>query len=210
MPETTMPHRSTEGPSFAPHLPGLFHRALEEILGHDEVASISEAAGPRAPVFADSGSRKPPVQAPRASLPRSAIAATLVSLESEYGLQGGRGLALRVGQSCFRYGLREYGADAGAHQMAFRLLPLGTRIRAALRSLLRLLSGRGGLRVQLREQDGKFFLDLEDCPLCAARRSQVPVCFLAVGFLQEALHWTSGGSIFHVEEVDCQSQSGAF
>ena len=30
-----------------------------------------------------------------------------------------------------------------------------------------------------------------------------PVCHLAVGLLQEALYWVSGGKVFNVEEKTC-------
>ena len=40
-------------------------------------------------------------------------------LEQEYGPRGGRGLALRIGRVCFKYGLKEYGSMLGLTEMAF-------------------------------------------------------------------------------------------
>ena len=42
-------------------------------------------------------------------------------LEQVYGPHGGHGLSLRVGRACFNYGVRQYGAQLGLTQMAFRL-----------------------------------------------------------------------------------------
>jgi hypothetical protein len=35
------------------------------------------------------------------------------ALEQAYGPHGGRGLALRIGRACFKYGLQEYGSILG-------------------------------------------------------------------------------------------------
>ena len=37
-------------------------------------------------------------------------------------------------------------------------------------------------------------------PSCKAEE---PVCHLAVGLIQEALYWVSGGKVFNVEETTC-------
>ena len=51
-----------------------------------------------------------------------------IGLEEIYGLRGGQGLALRVGQASLKYGLREFGPMLGITDMAFRLLPLPTKL----------------------------------------------------------------------------------
>jgi predicted hydrocarbon binding protein len=58
-------------------------------------------------------------------------------------------------------------------------------------------------KVRVEEGDGKLFWHIERCPLCWERRAQEPVCHLAVGLLQEALYWLSGGKVFTVEEITC-------
>ena len=58
-------------------------------------------------------------------------------------------------------------------------------------------------RVRLDEHDGKLYWIIERCPLCWERKAAEPVCHLAVGLLQEALYWLSGGKIFNVEEIAC-------
>jgi predicted hydrocarbon binding protein len=39
--------------------------------------------------------------------------------------------------------------------------------------------------------------------VCWGRRAEAPCCHLAVGLLQEALFWVSGGKYFEVEEKKC-------
>ena len=46
------------------------------------------------------------------------------ALEEMYGPRGGRGLALRAGRATFSDALRNFGALAGAGDLAFRVLPL--------------------------------------------------------------------------------------
>jgi predicted hydrocarbon binding protein len=55
----------------------------------------------------------------------------------------------------------------------------------------------------VEQNDGKLFWHIERCPLCWERHAAEPVCHLAVGVLQEALFWLSGGKVFNVEEQTC-------
>ena len=124
-------------------------------------------------------------------------------LEHAYGPHGGRGLALRVGRACINYGVRQYGTQLGLTEMAFRLLPLPMKVSAGARVFAELFNNYTDQRVRVEEEDGKLLWHIERCPLCWERRSQEPVCHLAVGLLQEALYWLSGGKVFNVEEKTC-------
>jgi len=124
-------------------------------------------------------------------------------LEHAYGPHGGRGLALRVGRACFNYGVRQYGTQMGLTEMAFRLLPLPLKVSAGAKVFAELFNNFTDQRVRVEEEDGKLLWHIERCPLCWERKSQDPVCHLAVGLLQEALYWLSGGKVFNVEEQTC-------
>src|SRR4030042_2576450 len=52
-----------------------------------------------------------------------------MALEEMYGPRGGRGLALRAGRAAFADSLRNFGALAGAGDLAFRGLPLQIHTR---------------------------------------------------------------------------------
>ena len=43
------------------------------------------------------------------------------------------------------------------------------------------------------------------CPVCWGRTSAKPICYGAVGILQEGLRWVSGGKDFKVEEMECHA-----
>ena len=124
-------------------------------------------------------------------------------LENAYGPHGGRGLALRVGRACFNYGVRQYGTQLGLTEMAFRLLPLPMKVSAGAKVFAELFNNFTDQCVRVEEADGKLLWHIDRCPLCWERRAQDPVCHLAVGLLQEALYWLSGGKVFNVEEQTC-------
>jgi len=124
-------------------------------------------------------------------------------LEHAYGPHGGRGLALRVGRACFNYGIRQYGTQLGMTEMAFRLLPLPMKVGTGARVFAELFNNFTDQRVRVEEDNGQLLWRIERCPLCWERKAQDPVCHLAVGLLQEALYWLSGGKVFNVEEKMC-------
>lgn len=135
-----------------------------------------------------------------------AISHLLVALEQAYGPRGGRGLALRTGRVCFKYGLKEYGSLLGLTEIAFRMLPLSTKLRTGARSFADLFNKHTDQRVRIEETETHIFWHIERCPLCWERTTEEPVCHLAVGLLQEALYWLSGGKVFNVEETACHAR----
>ena len=128
-----------------------------------------------------------------------------LALDPAYGPRGGRGLALRTGRASFKYGLKEYGSLLGLTEMAFRLLPLPTKLRTGARSFADLFNKHTDQQVRIEETDTHIFWHIERCPLCWGRTAEEPVCQLAVGLLQEALYWLSGGKVFSVEETACHA-----
>ncbi|HSL28738.1 MAG TPA: 4-vinyl reductase [Anaerolineales bacterium] len=124
-------------------------------------------------------------------------------LEQAYGPHGGRGLALRIGRACFSYGVRQYGTQMGLTEMAFRLLPLPAKLQAGARAFAELFNKFTDQQVRVEVAGGQILWHIERCPLCWERKTTDPVCHLAVGLLQEALYWVSGGKVFTVEEQTC-------
>ena len=56
----------------------------------------------------------------------------------------------------------------------------------------------------VEEREDVFVYTIHRCPVCWGRpRTDKPVCFIAVGLLQEALRWVSGGSEFRINESKC-------
>jgi len=125
------------------------------------------------------------------------------ALELVYGPHGGRGLALRIGRACFKYGLKEYGSLLGLTEMTFRLLPLPVKLRLGAKAFADLFNKHTDQRVRVEEGENNILWQIDRCPLCWERKAGEPVCHLAVGLLQESLYWVSGGKIFNVEETAC-------
>jgi predicted hydrocarbon binding protein len=125
------------------------------------------------------------------------------ALENLFGPRAGRGLALRTGRASFKYGLREFGPLLGVTDLAFRLLPLDPKLRTGAELFARVFNQFSDQRVRVEEQADRFLWHIERCPVCWKRRTDVPVCHLAVGLIQEALYWVTGGKYFGVEETAC-------
>lgn len=125
------------------------------------------------------------------------------ALDDLYGPRGGHGLALRSGRACFKYGLREFGPLMGLSDVAFRLLPVGEKLHTGAGIFAETFNRFTDQRVRVEEGDGQILWHIDRCPVCWGRKTSEPVCHLAVGILQEALTWVSGGRQFIVEETHC-------
>ena len=171
--------------------------SMEEVMGRNGVNAVLNLS-----------SHKPlienyPADDSKLNFPFSTVSALGGTLEQVYGPHGGRGLATRIGRACFNYGVRQYSGQMGLTEMAFRLLPLPAKLNAGARAFAELFNKFTDQRVRIEENGNTLLWHIERCPLCWERRSHEPVCHLAVGLLQEALYWLSGGKIFHVEEQTC-------
>ncbi len=127
-----------------------------------------------------------------------------LALEEMYGPRGGRGLALRAGRALFADALRNFGALAGVGDLAFKVLPLPAKLRIGLPAMARIFSQISDQKTTVKEQGNEILYTIHRCPVCWGRSGEDrPVCFIAVGLLQEGLKWVSGGSEFRVNESKC-------
>ncbi|MEJ2706577.1 MAG: 4-vinyl reductase [Anaerolineales bacterium] len=126
------------------------------------------------------------------------------ALEEMYGPRGGRGLALRAGRAAFADALRNFGALAGAGDLAFKVLPLHAKMRIGLPAMAKIFSQISDQHTTVYEREHDFIYTIHRCPVCWGRHdSDKPVCFVATGLLQEGLKWLSGGNEFRVNESRC-------
>lgn len=137
------------------------------------------------------------------------VGAIQQALEDMYGPRGARGLALRAGRACFKYGIREFGPVLGIADLAFRLLPLGMKLRVGFEVFAETFNKFSDQIVRLGEDADNYIWVIDRCPVCWERRTQEPCCHLAVGILQEGLYWVSSGKSFQVEEVECIARGDA-
>jgi predicted hydrocarbon binding protein len=125
------------------------------------------------------------------------------ALEELYGVRSGRGLARRIGGACFRIGAEDLRPILGAADLVFRILPLRIRLKVGFEVLANIFGQFSDHRPRLEEDERYFRWVTERCGVCWGRRSELPCCHLAVGLLEEVLHWLSGGESFYIEEVSC-------
>jgi hypothetical protein len=125
------------------------------------------------------------------------------ALEEMYGPRGGRGLALRGGRASFARGLQGFGALAGVGDLAFKVLPLGAKLKMGLPAMAGIFTQVSDQISRVEEKDDHFEYFIDRCPVCWGRKSDKAVCHAATGLLQEGLRWVSGGKEFRVDEVAC-------
>jgi hypothetical protein len=125
------------------------------------------------------------------------------ALEEMYGPRGGRGLALRAGRATFAEGLRNFGALAGAGDLAFKVLPLHTKIKIGLPAMARIFTQTSDQHSTVEDKGDHFIYMIHKCPVCYGRHIEKPGCHIATGLIQEGLKWVSGGYDFRVVETKC-------
>jgi predicted hydrocarbon binding protein len=134
----------------------------------------------------------------------SDISAINMALEEMYGPRGGRGLALRAGRATFDDALKDFGALAGAGDLAFKVLPLDAKLRIGVPAVAKIFSQMSDQISTSEEKESEFIYTIHRCPVCWGRSGEdKPVCFIATGLLQAALVWVSGGKEFRVNESKC-------
>ena len=171
--------------------------SMEEVMGKNGVHAILKLASLSSMI-----ENYPPNDKERC-FSFSTLSTMTNTLEQVYGPHGGRGLALRIGRACFSNGVRQYGMQMGVTETAFRLLPLPAKVNVGAKTFAEFFNVFTDQKVRIEDGDEKLYWHIERCPLCWERHAQDPICHLAVGLLQEALYWLSGGKVFNVEEVTC-------
>jgi predicted hydrocarbon binding protein len=171
--------------------------AMEEIMGRNGVNAVLNLAKMRHLI-----NNYPPNNFDK-QFSFEEVAAIQQALEDMYGPRGGRGLALRAGRACFKYGLKEFGPVLGIADLAFRLLPLNMKLKVGAEVFADTFNKYSDQRVRLGEEDDRILWHNELCPICWGRTTDSPCCHLAVGIIQEALYWVSGGKNFAVQQIAC-------
>ncbi len=173
-------------------------KALEEVMGKNGLNAILNLA--HLPHLIDN---YPPDNLDR-EFNFADFSALNLALEEMYGPRGGRGLALRAGRAAFADALRNFGALAGAGDLAFKVLPLQAKMRIGIPAMARIFSQISDQLSTVEEKENEFIYTIHRCPVCWGRHDvDKPVCFIAVGLLQEGLKWVSGGNEFRVNESKC-------
>jgi predicted hydrocarbon binding protein len=134
------------------------------------------------------------------------VAAINKALEEMYGPRGGRGLSLRVGRAIFADGLKNFGALAGVADLAFAVLPLQAKLRIGIPAEAKIFSQISDQLSTVEDHENEMIYTIHKCSECYERHAvDKPMCYIAVGLLQESLRWVSGGNEFRVNESKCMA-----
>ena len=172
-------------------------RAMDEVMGPRGVDSVLQRASMEALRTEDVAA------ASDRGVSFESISLIMRTLEDVHGQPSGRGLALRIGRACLKYGLKAYGFTPPGAESTFRLLPLSEKLRAGAAALAGFLNRHSDMHIAVEDHGHQILWRIERCPLCRGREADDPVCLLAVGFIQESLEWASGGRPFYVQEQGC-------
>lgn len=171
--------------------------SMEEVMGRNGLNALLNLAN--MPQFI----QEPPADNLEKQFDFANIANLTQSLDEIYGPRGGRGLALRGGRAIFSRGLKQFGALAGVGDLAFKILPLQAKLKIGVPAVARIFSQFSDQTSRVEEFDDHFLYYIDRCSMCWGRKADRPICYIAVGILQESLRWVSGGLEFRIEEIEC-------
>jgi len=80
---------------------------------------------------------------------------------------------------------------------------MGMKIKIGLNAMSETFNKTSDQVVRVEEQLDHFLYYIDRCPVCWGRQAQTPICYGALGLLQEGLHWVTGGKNVRVEEIEC-------
>src|SRR5512146_1865170 len=148
-------------------------KSLEEVMGKNGLNAILNLAG--LPNYVD--------HYPADNLEKGfdfvELSAIGMALEDMYGPRGGRGLALRAGRATFADALKNFGALAGAADLAFVVLPLQSKLRIGLPAFAKIFTQLSDQVTTVEEKDNEWIWTIHKCPVCWGRKgADRPVCFI--------------------------------
>ncbi len=168
-----------------------FRMSLEEILGLEQVQKISEHTLPLSGQFPFSLAQVMEFQK---------------VLEAVYGVQAGRGLALRSGRAWMKYSLRFLREELGWNRAEFRLLPRHVRIHRGLEGLASWMGQNFKEKFLVTRSPEGWLWQIHDCCLEIDPNGDLPCCYWMIGVLEEALQRLGDGKIFLVRAISSPRQ----
>lgn len=131
------------------------------------------------------------------------------ALEMIYGPRGARGLALRGGRAMYGRLVDAFDLPTGFNELAFRLLPVKTRLKIGVPALARLLTQYSDQTHSVADRTTWFDYTVERCAVCWGQEAKGPLCHLTVGLLQEALSAFGRGQEFRIVQTECRATGAA-
>jgi hypothetical protein len=106
------------------------------------------------------------------------------------------GLAQQIGRSAFTHLVRNAKNIDQLSDLTFRLLPTRLRLARGLGSLEKLVEGLFRIPVQVIEDEHSINLETMN-----SHESHTLLPYLEAGFIQEYIHWVSGGKLHPIKLI---------
>jgi hypothetical protein len=131
------------------------------------------------------------------------------AIEEFYG-RAGKGMLRRIGKASFQYGVREQAALLGVAGVALKLLPERQRIKFILNGMVDALKKSNPQVNAWVDDGGERLAYIEStCAICHSRHSEIPICYLYVGSISEAVQWATGKE-HEVLETHCLAKGDPY
>lgn len=121
-----------------------------------------------------------------------------------------KSMLLRIGRLSAKHGIDRQSALFGlAALVASKVLPLPAQMKMGMEAMqdgFHKVYGTGGVEMRLRVEDRgeRLAYIAEDCPMCAGKLADMPICFIHTGAITEGFRWQTGKEI-DVQEVECRA-----
>lgn len=171
--------------------------AAEEILGERGVNALLNLAG--LPQYIGN---YPPDNI-RKEFPFEHVAAIQEGLRDMYGSKGAMVFATKGGEQTFNHSLDKYEKVQKAAQAAMAVGSMRTRLKAGLLFFAKFFNTVSDQKVRIEEDEIHWKWIIEVCPMCWGKNAEEPICHLAVGVLNAASSWASGGERLRTKAVKC-------
>jgi len=125
-----------------------------------------------------------------------------------FGDRGIKPIFLRAGRSNmqhFREHNKTLSALAGA---AFKVLPTDAKIKLVLSRSAKLAEELFQAPHRTYDTPEGFFVEISECPYCAGNHADHGICYIPLGFYQEAIRWATSEE-YRVDETECIANGGA-
>ena len=124
--------------------------------------------------------------------------------------RAGKSMVIRSGRLNSKYAIeKQSGVYNVAARAAAKLMPSGMQVKLVLDSMVNgynklYAENNQELHFSVEDRGDKWGFISVECPLCAGKAADQPMCWGRIGTLKESLNWLTGKE-FDVEEVECRA-----
>ena len=124
--------------------------------------------------------------------------------------RAGKSMVIRSGRLTSKYAIEKQSSVYNvAAKTAAKLMPSGMQVKLVLDSMVngynKLYAENGQeLHFSVEDRGEKWAFVSVECPLCAGKSADMPMCWGRIGLLKESLSWLTSKE-FDIEEVECRA-----